>query len=105
MELESLRYNSPKVSVHCDPPIRKYNNHVYRISALGAKVIAAASPAKLSVTRDYGGADFAIDYTKKGWQQEVMKITGGHGVDVVYDPVGMIRGKYIRLALLSALQY
>ena len=34
-----------------------------------------------------------------------MKITGGHGVDVVYDPVGMIRGKYIRLALLSALQY
>ncbi|ETW84421.1 quinone oxidoreductase 12 [Heterobasidion irregulare TC 32-1] len=59
--------------------------------ALGAKVIAAASPAKLSVTRDYGGADFAIDYTKKGWQQEVMKITGGHGVDVVYDPVGMIR--------------
>ncbi|THH18963.1 hypothetical protein EW146_g2113 [Bondarzewia mesenterica] len=59
--------------------------------ALGAKVIAAASPSKLSVAKDYGGADFAIDYTKPGWQQEVLKITGGNGVDVVYDPVGMIK--------------
>jgi NADPH2:quinone reductase len=39
-----------------------------------------------------GGADFAVDYTKDGWQKEVLKITGGRGVDVVYDPVGRIKG-------------
>ena len=39
-----------------------------------------------------GGADYAIDYTKSGWQKEVLKITGGRGVDVAYDPVGRIKG-------------
>lgn len=59
--------------------------------ALGAKVIAAAgSSAKLEVAKKYGGADYGVDYTKAGWQKEVLKITGGKGVDVVYDPVGMI---------------
>jgi NADPH:quinone reductase len=61
--------------------------------ALGAKVIAAAGSAqKLDVAKKYGGADYGIDYTKQGWQKEVLKITGGKGVDVVYDPVGMIGG-------------
>ncbi|PCH43592.1 NAD(P)-binding protein [Wolfiporia cocos MD-104 SS10] len=60
--------------------------------ALGAKVIAAAgSPAKIDVSVKYGGADHAVDYSKPNWQQEVLKITGGRGVDVVYDPVGLIR--------------
>lgn len=60
--------------------------------ALGAKVIATAgSPAKLEVCRREGGADYVLDYTKEGWQKEVMKITGGKGVDVIYDPVGRIR--------------
>ncbi|CAG7850517.1 SubName: Full=Related to quinone reductase {ECO:0000313/EMBL:CCA67581.1} [Serendipita indica DSM 11827] len=50
--------------------------------ALGAKVIATAStPAKREVCTKHGKADHAIDYTKPGWQQEVMKITGGKGVD------------------------
>ena len=31
-----------------------------------------------------------VDYTQEGWQKEVMRITGGKGVDVVYDPVGMV---------------
>ncbi|GAA6054435.1 hypothetical protein JCM3770_007215 [Rhodotorula araucariae] len=58
--------------------------------ALGARVIATAgSAAKLDVAKRYG-ADFVVDYGKDGWQKEVMKITGGHGADVVYDPVGMI---------------
>jgi len=39
-----------------------------------------------------GGADFVVDYTQGGWQKEVLKITGGRGVDVVYDPVGRIKG-------------
>ncbi|KAF7288666.1 hypothetical protein HMN09_01372600 [Mycena chlorophos] len=58
---------------------------------LGAKVIGAAgSQAKLDIVKKRGGADYVVDYTTKGWQQEVMKITGGKGVDVIYDPVGMI---------------
>jgi NADPH2:quinone reductase len=59
---------------------------------LGAKVIAAASPAKLDVPVKYGGADHVIDYTRSGWQKDVLKLTGGKGVDVVYDPVGMVKG-------------
>ncbi|KAF9521016.1 hypothetical protein BS47DRAFT_1335118 [Hydnum rufescens UP504] len=60
--------------------------------ALGAKVIATAgSPTKLEVCKRFGGADFVLDYRKKGWQTEVMKITGGRGADIIYDPVGLIR--------------
>ncbi|KAI0259110.1 NAD-P-binding protein [Gloeopeniophorella convolvens] len=59
--------------------------------ALGANVIAAASPTKLEVARVAGGADVVVDYTKDGWQKDVMHITGGRGVDVVYDPVGRIK--------------
>jgi len=60
--------------------------------ALGAKVIAAAgSEVKLDVSIKLGGADYAVDYTQPNWQQDVLKITGGKGVDVVYDPVGMIK--------------
>lgn len=60
--------------------------------ALGAKVIAAAgSRAKLDAVKEYAGADYLIDYTKPGWQKEVLEITGGHGVDVIYDPVGLIQ--------------
>ena len=60
--------------------------------ALGAKVIAAASSSKLDIARKHGGADYVVDYTKPDWQKEVLKITNGKGVDVVYDPVGRIRG-------------
>jgi len=61
--------------------------------ALGAKVIAAAgSQAKLEICKKYGGADYGIDYTVKDWQKEVLKLTGNRGVDVVYDPVGLIGG-------------
>ena len=61
----------------------------YRIrKGLGAKVIAAAgSQSKLDIVKKYGGADYTIDYTKPGWQKEVLKITNGNGADVIYDPV------------------
>ncbi|KAH9839446.1 alcohol dehydrogenase [Rhodofomes roseus] len=60
--------------------------------ALGAKVIAAAgSPEKIDVAVRYGGADHGVNYTQPNWQKEVLKLTGGKGVNVVYDPVGMIR--------------
>ncbi|KAG8895318.1 hypothetical protein FRB99_000634, partial [Tulasnella sp. 403] len=59
--------------------------------ALGAKVIATAgSPDKLDVCKRHGGADEAVNYRDPSWQKKVMQITNGHGVDVVYDPVGLV---------------
>ncbi|KAI9682199.1 MAG: hypothetical protein M1817_000253 [Caeruleum heppii] len=59
--------------------------------ALGCTVIATAGTAhKLSVARSFG-ADHAINYTDPSWPDQVKKLTPkGRGVDVVYDPVGMI---------------
>ena len=59
--------------------------------AFGATVIATAGSArKLEVAKDYG-ADYGIDYNKSGWEEEVKKLTrGGKGVDIVFDPVGMV---------------
>ncbi|KAG8932890.1 hypothetical protein FRC02_000400 [Tulasnella sp. 418] len=60
--------------------------------ALGAKVIATAGSAdKLEVCKRLGGADEVINYRDAGWQKQVMDITKGKGVDVVYDPVGLIQ--------------
>ncbi|KIY73036.1 NAD(P)-binding protein [Cylindrobasidium torrendii FP15055 ss-10] len=60
--------------------------------ALGAKVIAAAgSDEKVDIAMRYGGADYGINYANPGWPKEVMKLTGGKGVDVVYDAVGLVK--------------
>ncbi|KAJ8587453.1 NAD(P)-binding protein [Rhizopogon salebrosus TDB-379] len=59
--------------------------------ALGATVIAAAgSQSKLDICKKYGGADYTVNYTVKDWQKEVLRMTSGRGVDIVYDPVGQI---------------
>ena len=56
--------------------------------AMGATVIAAASSAeKLALAADRG-ADHLINYTDDDLRAEIKKLTDGHGVDVVYDPVG-----------------
>lgn len=56
---------------------------------LGCRVIGTAgSPEKREVARRVG-CDYVLDYTQDGWQKEVLKISGG-GVDVVYDPVGLL---------------
>jgi len=53
----------------------------------GAKVIATASTdAKRAACVDEG-ADHAIGYTG-GFLDEVKELTGGRGVDIVYDPIG-----------------
>ena len=55
---------------------------------LGARVVAcASSEAKLAVCRDHG-ADETINYASEDMRARVKAITGGKGVDVVYDPVG-----------------
>ena len=56
--------------------------------AMGARVIAAASTdEKLQVSKEHG-ADELINYSKQSLKERVKEITGGGGVDVVYDPVG-----------------
>ena len=59
--------------------------------AFGAIVIATAgSTRKLEVAKVFG-ADHTIGYNRKGWEEEVKKLTPrGRGVDIVYDPVGMV---------------
>jgi NADPH2:quinone reductase len=55
---------------------------------LGARVIAAAStPVKREFARQHG-ADAVIDYTQAGWRDALKELTGGHGADVIFDPVG-----------------
>jgi NADPH:quinone reductase len=56
--------------------------------ALGARVIACASSEdKLAVCREHG-ADASIDYAREDLRERIKALTGGRGVDVVYDPVG-----------------
>ena len=56
--------------------------------AMGAKVIAAASSAeKIQVCREHG-ADEGIDYGTEDLKDRIKALTGGQGVDVIYDPVG-----------------
>lgn len=55
---------------------------------LGATVIATAgSDQKLEMARAHG-ADHAINYRDRDFREDVLALTGGRGVDAVYDPVG-----------------
>jgi len=59
--------------------------------AFGATVIATAgTKQKLDVAKAYG-ADHVVDYKDDAWPMIVKKLTPkGRGVDIVYDPVGMV---------------
>ena len=65
---------------------------------MGARVIAAASSdEKLALCRQLG-ADETINYATEDLRARLRELTGGRGVDVVYDPVG---GAYSEAALRS----
>lgn len=65
---------------------------------LGARVIAcASSEEKLALCRAHG-ADETINYAAEDLRARISQLTGGQGVDVVYDPVG---GPYTEPALRS----
>jgi len=54
---------------------------------LGAKVIAGAgSDERVALALTYG-ADFGVDYRAQDLAKEVMRITDGHGVDVVFENI------------------
>ena len=59
--------------------------------AIGATVIATAgSQRKLEVAKLFG-ADHCVDYTKPKWEETVKALSPGKkGVDVVFDPVGVV---------------
>jgi NADPH2:quinone reductase len=55
---------------------------------LGARVIAcASSDDKLAFARRHG-ADECINYAQENLRDGLKRLTGNHGVDVIYDPVG-----------------
>jgi len=57
-------------------------------SAIGAKVIGTAGNAEKVELALANGCDHVINYTEENFPDRVREITGGKGVDVVYDGVG-----------------
>ena len=56
--------------------------------AVGARVIGTASSDEKAQLAREAGADEVIVFTKQDFEPEVQRLTGGKGVDVVYDGVG-----------------
>jgi NADPH2:quinone reductase len=56
--------------------------------AMGAFVIAAAGGAEKLAIAEQCGADAVLDYREEGLSTRVKELTGGNGVDVIFDPVG-----------------
>ena len=55
---------------------------------LGARVIATVSTEEKAKLARAAGADEVILYTQTDFEAETKRLTGGNGVDVVYDSVG-----------------
>src|ERR1039457_4931056 len=55
---------------------------------IGARVIATVSTEEKAALAREAGADDVILYTQVDFEAETKKLTGGKGVDVVYDSVG-----------------
>jgi NADPH:quinone reductase-like Zn-dependent oxidoreductase len=53
----------------------------------GAEVFGTASAAKHEAIRSHGVAH-PIDYREQDFEAEVMRLTGGEGVDLIIDPLG-----------------
>lgn len=69
--------------------------------ALGARVVATVgSLEKEQVVKNMGVKD-VINYNTDGWERLVMAATGGEGIDVTFDPVGLVE-KSIRCSKYAA---
>ena len=55
---------------------------------MGLRVIAAASSEAKREAACSRGADEVLDYTAEDFRDRVKALTGGRGVDIIYDPVG-----------------
>src|SRR5215208_4160790 len=56
--------------------------------AVGARFIAAASSDEKCALCKTIGADATINYGREDLRESIKTLTGGKGIDVVYDPVG-----------------
>ena len=56
--------------------------------AIGARVIGTVSSEQKAALAREAGADEVIVFTRQDFESEVKRLTGGKGVDVVYDGVG-----------------
>jgi NADPH2:quinone reductase len=56
----------------------------------GARVIGTTSTEAKAETARQAGCDEVINYTEQNFEVEVKRLTGGKGVDVVYDSVGKV---------------
>jgi NADPH:quinone reductase-like Zn-dependent oxidoreductase len=54
----------------------------------GARVFTTASSAENRERAAASGAEAVLDYTRPGWTDELLELTGGRGVDLVVDHVG-----------------
>jgi NADPH2:quinone reductase len=63
---------------------------------LGAGVIAAASTSEKLALAQKAGADDLLNYTQSRIEDEVRRLTGGRGVDIVFDPVGIAQENALR---------
>src|SRR4029079_2757402 len=65
---------------------------------MGLKVIAcASSDEKLEFAKAHG-AELTLNYSKEDLKEGLRRLTGGKGVDIIFDPVG---GTYAEAALRS----
>jgi NADPH2:quinone reductase len=55
--------------------------------AIGARVFTTVRAANFEFARNMG-ADVLIDYEKEDYVDAILRETGGHGVDVVFDTIG-----------------
>lgn len=61
---------------------------VQMLAAVGAKIIATASSDEKCALAKAKGAQWTVNSRSKNLVDEVKQITGGHGVNVVFDGVG-----------------
>ena len=74
----------------------------------GAKLIIAlaGNPKKLELTQSLG-ADLAFNYQSQAWIDQAKEVTGGQGIDIIYDSVGgaITRECFTALAPLGELVF
>jgi NADPH2:quinone reductase len=61
---------------------------VQLLHAVGARVIGTVSSEEKAVLAREAGADEVVVFTRQDFESEVKRLTGGKGVEVVYDGVG-----------------
>lgn len=58
--------------------------------ALGCRVIGTAGSREKCEYAESFGAEACFDYSQDDWYERVLEATGGKGVNLVYDPVGLV---------------